>query len=183
MKKLVIILIVVAGAIVLLAGPVSNLIQKAQYWSPLDYIPGWRDNYQGPRLSTSCQKRQLLDEHNDLRQKNGLNSLRENGTLNRTAQKHADYMAERSNLSHYGERWSRPSTPVTAEGYDYISVAENIATGQRSVDEVMKAWMNSSGHQRNIMGNHTEIGFGIAYGRDGRIYWCVVFGQARYEAQ
>lgn len=182
MKKLVIILIV-AVAIVLLAGPVSNLIQKARYWSPLDYITGWGDDYQGPRLSTSWQKGQLLDEHNDLRRENGLNSLRENGTLNRAAQKHADYMAERSNLSHYGEEWSRPSNRVTAEGYDYIGVAENIATGQRSVDEVMKAWMDSSGHQRNIMGNHTEIGFGIAYGRDGRIYWCVVFGQPRYEAQ
>ncbi|MES7477497.1 CAP domain-containing protein, partial [Cutibacterium acnes] len=47
------------------------------------------------------------------------------------------------------------------------------AQGQRTAAEVVKAWMNSSGHRANILnGTYTEIGVG--YDPDGN-YWTQMF--------
>ncbi len=35
-------------------------------------------------------------------------------------------------------------------GITYKSAGENIAQGQRTASEVVKAWMNSEGHRANI---------------------------------
>ncbi|KAJ1957112.1 hypothetical protein EC988_000999 [Linderina pennispora] len=37
--------------------------------------------------------------------------------------------------------------------------AENVAFNQRSVDDVMKAWINSPGHHDNIVGPYDSVGF------------------------
>jgi uncharacterized protein YkwD len=47
--------------------------------------------------------------------------------------------------------------------------AENVARGQRSVAEVMQAWMNSSGHRRNMLDPQMSM-FGIA-SKSG--YWAL----------
>jgi uncharacterized protein YkwD len=38
--------------------------------------------------------------------------------------------------------------------------AENIAAGQRSSQEAINAWINSSGHRANMLGNYRYIGVG-----------------------
>lgn len=122
-------------------------------------------------------KDQLIDAHNDIRIKKGLKALTENQSLDTAAEKHAQEMAKNGKLSHFSKYHGKPSNRVTAEGYYYTSVGENIAYGQSTIDEVMKDWMNSAGHRRNILGQqYKEIGVGIAVGSDGRLYWCVVFG-------
>ena len=52
---------------------------------------------------------------------------------------------------------------------------ENVAYGQPTPDVVMRDWMNSSGHRRNILSpNYTEIGVGAV--QNGRaIYWTQSF--------
>ena len=40
---------------------------------------------------------------------------------------------------------------VSAAGYAWSTVAENIAAGQPSVTRVVDAWMNSDGHCANLM--------------------------------
>ncbi len=50
-------------------------------------------------------------------------------------------------------------------GVRYSYAGENIAKGQRTPQEVMKSWMNSSGHRKNIMSaNFTKIGVGYYNG-------------------
>lgn len=72
---------------------------------------------------------------------------------------------------------------ITANGYtNYYSVGENIAGGQRSVDEVMKAWMASPGHCANIMkSTYTEVGVAIIIKSDStyQVYWGQNFGSKR----
>ena len=99
--------------------------------------------------------------------------------LNRAAQRHAEYMAEKDNLSHFGEWFNKPSDRVKKEGYKFWAIAENIAFGQTSVAEVMKEWMESDGHQCNILGNYRHIGVGMACNKKGRLYWCVLFGKPK----
>lgn len=43
--------------------------------------------------------------------------------------------------------WQR----LSAEGYAWSAVGENIASGQSSVDSVIAAWLGSEPHCRNIM--------------------------------
>lgn len=55
-------------------------------------------------------------------------------------------------------------------------MGENIATGQTSPEQVMNAWMNSSGHRANILGStYKSIGIGCVY-IQGTYYWVQCFG-------
>jgi len=43
-----------------------------------------------------------------------------------------------------------------------LGVGENVAWNQRDPSDVMRAWMNSAGHRRNILNpNYREIGVGV----------------------
>ncbi len=43
--------------------------------------------------------------------------------------------------------------------------------GQRSAQEVVRAWLNSPGHYANIMSNSSYIGVGDTSGDGGAPYW------------
>ncbi|GHV24913.1 hypothetical protein FACS189465_2520 [Clostridia bacterium] len=56
-----------------------------------------------------------------------------------------------------------------------ITSGENIAWGQTSPEQVMTAWMNSSGHKANILGEKFQkIGVGV-YINSGKYHWCQLF--------
>jgi uncharacterized protein YkwD len=119
----------------------------------------------------------LIDAHNKIRNSRGLSSVHYNEKLSLAAQHHAEYMASTNRLSHYGRGLSRPSDRVTKEGYLYWGVAENIAFGQQTIEEVMTDWMNSEGHRRNLLGDYQDVGVAIVANNRGQLYWCVVFGK------
>jgi len=72
---------------------------------------------------------------------------------------------------------------IVHNGYkNYYSVGENIAGGQRNVEEVMKAWMASPGHCANIMkSTYTQVGIAIVIKTDStyQIYWGQNFGSKK----
>ena len=79
-------------------------------------------------------------------------------------------------FSHTRPNGSSFATALKEQGVSYRSAGENIAWGQRSPEEVMKAWMNSSGHRANIMNpNFTTIGVGYYENANGTDYWCQLF--------
>jgi len=110
----------------------------------------------------------LLELHNKERAKRGLDLLELDDGLCNYAQNHAESMSKRNSLYH-----SSMSSLTKASGAG--SVAENIAWGQSSEEEVLKSWMGSWGHKNNILGPYSKMGFGISKDKDGRKYWCVVF--------
>ena len=125
---------------------------------------------------------ELFAEHNSFRRNNGAQPLALSEPLNRAAQRHADWMAVNRNMSHS----EAPNTPgydaqsfserIKREGYVLATGGENIAAGQRTVQEVMDAWMHSSGHRANIINDaYWHAGFGVARDSYGHIYWCAVF--------
>jgi len=68
-------------------------------------------------------------------------------------------------------------TVINKKGY---GVGENIAAGQRSAEEVMESWMNSSGHRRNILEpRFRELGVGYILKENDakgyRHYWVQIF--------
>ncbi|HEY9661942.1 MAG TPA: CAP domain-containing protein, partial [Allocoleopsis sp.] len=62
---------------------------------------------------------------------------------------------------------------VSRTGYRWSSIAENIAHGQQTPEDVVNSWMNSSGHRANLLNPaYQDIGVGFANG-----YWTQVFAR------
>ncbi|MBF2017756.1 MAG: CAP domain-containing protein [Rivularia sp. T60_A2020_040] len=104
--------------------------------------------------------------------------LSANGSLNRAALVHSSDMAARRQISHTGSNGSTLGQRATQAGYQWRGIAENVASGQRTSTEVVQAWLKSPGHCANIMSpNYNEGGVSAVRGRDGQIYWTMVYGR------
>merc|ERR1712207_82742 len=58
-----------------------------------------------------------------------------------------------------------------------------IAQGQQTVESVMTAWMNSSGHRANILSSSSKyFGLGLAYSSSNSPYWTQVFANSQSES-
>lgn len=110
---------------------------------------------------------------NEIRAENGLNELTYNWELSRVARYKSQDMKDNKYFSHTSPVYGSPFQMMKAFGITYRSAGENIARGQRSPQEVVNAWMNSSGHRANILNaSYTQIGVG--YVADGN-YWTQMF--------
>lgn len=117
-------------------------------------------------------EQQVLELTNQERAKNGLRPLKANAELNYAADKYAEEMSQRRVLSHTGPDGSKPWDRAEAVGYEAQMMGENIAAGQRTPEQVVQDWMNSSGHRANILrSQYTDIGVGF-YNN----YWVQDFG-------
>lgn len=93
--------------------------------------------------------------------------------LTAAGQKHSEDMSENDYFSHTSRDGRSFVDRAKAEGYRSPG-AENIAAGQRTPEQVMEAWMNSSGHRANIL-NCDLKKMGLGLDTDG-FYWTQVFG-------
>lgn len=111
----------------------------------------------------------LLDEHNASRADKGVDRLTLDEHLCAYAQRHAEKMASQGLLVH-----SSMSSLAAVLGNG--NVAENIAWGQHSEEEVCRSWMKSPSHRTNMMSKrYKKVGFGVKEDERGRKYWCAVF--------
>lgn len=58
---------------------------------------------------------------------------------------------------------------------DAITVAENVAYGQNSAEEVVQNWLESEGHRQNIEGAYTHTGIAIIQDEQGRNVFTQIF--------
>ncbi|MBF2063102.1 MAG: CAP domain-containing protein [Calothrix sp. C42_A2020_038] len=117
------------------------------------------------------------------RQRAGLQSLKFNGRLAVAAQKHSVDMAMQDFFSHNSKDNSSPFDRIKATGYRYSRAAENIYAGGSTPEDVVRGWMNSPGHRKNILNpEYQEIGVGYYFlaNDTGSVnykhYWTQVFG-------
>lgn len=119
---------------------------------------------------------EIIKKVNTERNIQKLAPLEKDNTLNSLAQKKAEIMAEEENLSHTAGGQKSFSEIFKENGIEYLAVGENIARNWKTTDEVMSAWMNSSGHRKNILNpKFTHIGVGKAVSKTGDIYWVQLF--------
>jgi uncharacterized protein YkwD len=125
-----------------------------------------------------------LAAHNSARTRSGLRPLFIHAQLNAAAQKHADYMAAQCKLDHRGPGGQMFIERACAAGYqtDSVNSSENVAEGPAehfNAKWVTDAWLESKvGHRDNVLcAAWHDVGFGMARGRDGRVYWCAVYGR------
>ena len=132
-----------------------------------------------PKASPSRNdvRNNVLKLVNQQRARYGISPLRTSQKLTEAAQSHSEDMARRRKMSHTGSDGSTVMTRVKRTDYEPRTVAENVARGQDSSRDVVKEWMNSRGHRKNILNSaYTEIGVGVVYGNGGP-YWTQVFAR------
>lgn len=116
---------------------------------------------------------QVVELVNAERAKEGLAPLTIDEKVQAAAQVRA--VESKTSFSHTRPNGSSFATALKEQGVTYRRAGENIAWGQRSPEEVVNAWMNSSGHRANIMNeNFTKIGVGY-YQHNGVNYWSQLF--------
>jgi hypothetical protein len=107
----------------------------------------------------------LLNAHNKERQNLGVSELELNSLLSTSAQQKAETMLSLNCWDHYCPKEKSPWEYFKETGYEYVFAGENLAEGFYDIDNLMKAWMNSSSHRENLLkSEYLEVGFGIAYG-------------------
>lgn len=97
-----------------------------------------------------------------------------NAKLDSAAQGHAQDMFANDYFSHDGLNGSDVGDRVTAAGYAWKYVAENIAQGQANENVAMNGWVKSAGHQaNNINPVFEEFGLGRS-GTGSNTRWVLV---------
>lgn len=121
-------------------------------------------------------EQQVIARVNQERKKRGIAPLQSNWQLSRIARYKSRDMRDHHYFSHTSPTYGDPFTMIRNFGLSFTSAGENIAAGQTSAAAVMKAWMNSPGHRRNILSaSYTQIGVGYAQGGNMRYYWTQEF--------
>ena len=91
-------------------------------------------------------------------------------------------MAEYNFFDHKGSSGSSASERLSATGYNWKTVAENIAGGTDTPEQTIDQWIVNTNHCHNIMNKaHTEIGLACTRNNlsDYRIYWTLVLASPR----
>ena len=92
----------------------------------------------------------------------GIPALQWDDRLGIAARAHSQDMLQNRFISHTGSDRSDPGQRVTRAGFIWSRVAENVADGQRTPEEVVNSWMNSPGHRQNILNPaYTHLGVGF----------------------
>jgi len=144
-------------------------------------------------VTNSSLEFQIVQLVNQYRQSQGLAPLRVNGQLNAAAALHSGNMAATSNhsspwqaLQHVlpGSAQPGPQDRLDAVGYDdwtsYFAWGENIAFGYTSAVDVVRAWLDSPTHRRNIFNPHfTETGVSVRADHSGTLFFTQTFATKR----
>ncbi|PPK93088.1 uncharacterized protein YkwD [Kineococcus xinjiangensis] len=84
---------------------------------------------------------------------------------------HSADMAARRVLTHTGVDGSTPLQRIHRAGFHAVRSAENAAAGYATADDVVRAWLDSPGHRRNLLDCRLDsAGVGLA-GDPAAPYW------------
>lgn len=102
--------------------------------------------------------------------------------LRDAATAHTQDMVDNNFFNHTGSDGLKVSDRVTATGYSWRTVGENIAAGYANEQQVMQGWLTSEGHCRNIMNPaYKDFGSAVMFTNqaDYSSYWTQVFAAPR----
>ncbi len=106
-----------------------------------------------------------------------------NSPLTQAAAGHSQDMVARNYFSHTSADGRTLVDRVTATGYSWSSLGENIAAGYPSVNAVVDGWIASDGHCANLMNPaFRDIGLACVPGTSSntyKTYWTLDLGKPR----
>ena len=135
--------------------------------------PGQVLNIPTVNSTVTSYENEVIRLVNEERVKNGLHKLTADWELSRVARYKSQDMKDNNYFSHTSPVYGSPFEMIKNFGISYRSAGENIAKGQSTPQAVVNAWMNSSGHRKNILNSSfTRIGVGYVSGGN---YWTQMF--------
>lgn len=117
----------------------------------------------------SGTEQEFLSAINSERSSRGLGTLRMDGGLQSHARNHTQDMIASGSIYH-----SSNSELQAAAGSGWTRLGENVGRGG-SVSSLHQAFMDSSSHRGNILGDYNYVGIGADRSSDGVLYVTVVF--------
>lgn len=117
---------------------------------------------------------QILELINRHRKTKGLPALQSNFVIASVAREHTMNMAtKRVAFGHKG--FDTRSKYIMKKIGGITATAENVAYGDLNAEEVVKGWLNSPGHRKNIEGKFRLTGIGVARDVQSRLYFTQIF--------
>ena len=123
-------------------------------------------------VDTSGFAEEMLRLVNQERGKAGLPALGSTAALGAAAQKRAEEITAR--FSHTRPNGKNSFTVLDDYGVHSSHRGENIAAGYNAPADTVAGLMNSSGHKKNILGDFSHLGVGVAV-KNGRLHWVQLF--------
>jgi uncharacterized protein YkwD len=122
----------------------------------------------------SSMEQSILQEVNNYRATKRLKPLQMVPLITEAALKHSKDMGRgRVPFGHDGfdDRMDKVMRKINNAN----ACAENVAFGKFTAQEVVKRWIQSPGHRKNIEGNYNMTGIGVVRGKDGYPYFTQIF--------
>lgn len=117
----------------------------------------------GQAASSSADGPEVTLLSNEYRMSEGMGRLEMDPTLSKIAEDYAADMLHRDFFDHVTPDGQHLGDRLARGHAIYRAAGENIARGQKDPESVMRAWMNSPGHRKNIMNpKYKKIGIGHA---------------------
>src|SRR5688572_2061137 len=103
-----------------------------------------------PPLSAPVAVREFVELLNQHRKTIGCEPLAWDDHIAAVAQVHSEEMARHGFYSHVDLKGQNAFARLHEANVHYIAAAENLAYGQKTGRQVLTAWLNSTGHRKNI---------------------------------
>lgn len=116
-------------------------------------------------VNHSINNHELIELTNEARVAAGAPALVVNPKLQEAAQAKAEDMLDQNYWSHYSPDGQPPWVFLAEAGYSYLYAGENLAKGFSDSRGVVKGWMASESHRRNMLNERfSEVGIATLSG-------------------
>ncbi|MEI2666431.1 SafA/ExsA family spore coat assembly protein [Rossellomorea sp. LJF3] len=154
----------------------SEMIRaNPQVTNPNIIYPGQNIKIPSTTSQSSFENR-VTELTNMERKKNGLPPLQADRNLSGVALYKSRDMRDAGYFSHRSPTYGTPEEMMKRFHIAYSEACENIAAGQMSPEKVVRDWMDSPVHRKNILNkSYTHVGVGYAKGGTYGSYWTQLF--------
>lgn len=143
-------------------------------------LPAFVRAIETPDYAPNAFEAEFVGYLNAYRVENGLNALTPVAELGASARHKSIDMGENDYFDHTSPDGQGPLDLMTA--HDYVNpgaYGENIAAGQPSALDAFNTWVNSPGHNTNMLGvgyDHVGVGYAVVEGSTYGHYWTLHLG-------
>ena len=115
---------------------------------------------------------EILEEINTYRISKGLSSLSKLNIIKSQTFSHTNHMVESNKISHD----NFPSrSAFLKERTGAKKVGENVAVGFQTAESIVRGWVNSEGHRKNLEGSYTHFDISAEQNDNGTWFYTNIF--------
>ena len=150
---------------------------QQETWDTQEEADGWKAAKPVP-VDLEAFAQEVLTLTNEKRAEAGLNSLSADQTLSEMAMHRARELE--ATYSHTRPNGENCKTIFKDYETDLRFYGENASKGQKAPEDVVQAWMDSSGHRDNLLREGAQyLGVGVWQDADGILYWEQLFAASK----